>query len=139
LGEEDSMRKRPKFKRLTVARTVIVLSLTTLAAPQIRSAESVISVTVPCNNPAIVARFVATEFPQDLVILGEAVRGGVCQYVGGRLPVTPVRFVAAVTAWEKAAEPVGYIWAVRLPGGEIAYAYFWKAAHDSMLKQVRGL
>lgn len=133
------MRKQPKLKRLTVAQTVIVLSLTTLAAPQVRSAEALISVTVPCNNPAIVARFVATEFPRDLAILGQAVRGGVCRYVGGRLPVTPVRFVAAVIAWEKAAEPVGYIWAIRLPGGEIAYAYFWKAAHESMLKQVRGL
>ena len=133
------MRKRPKFKRLTVIGTVIVLGLTALTAPQIRSAETVISVTVPCNNPAIVARFVASEFPQDLVILGQAVRGGVCQYLGGRLPVTPVRFVAAVIAWEKAAEPVGYIWAVRLPGGKVAYAYFWKAAHESMLKQVRGL
>lgn len=133
------MRTRPKLKPMTVIRTVMALGLTTLTGPQAHSAEAVISVMVPCNNPAIIARFVATEFPHDLVILKQALRGGVCQYIGGLLPVTPVRFVAAVTAWEKAAEPVGYIWEVRLPSGKVVYTYFWKAAHESLLKQVRGL
>ncbi len=131
------MRTRPKLKPMTVFRMVIALGLITLTGPQAQSAEAVIRVTVPCNNPAIVARFVATEFPQDLVVLGQALRGGVCEYVGKLLPVTPVRFVATVAAWKKAAESVGYIWAVRLPSGKVAYTYFWRAAHESMLKQVR--
>lgn len=133
------MRIQPKLKPVTVFQMVIALGLITLTWPQAHSAEATIGVRVPCNDPAIVARFVATEFPQDLVVLGQALRGGVCEYVGKLLPVTPVRFVAAVVAWEKAAESVGYIWAVRLPSGKVAYTYFWKAAHESMLKQVREL
>jgi hypothetical protein len=133
------MRTLPKLKPATALRMIIALGLTMLTAPQAYSAEVTIGVTVPCNNPEVVARFVATEFPQDLVILGQAVRKGICEYAGRTLPVTPVRFVAAVAAWEKAAESVGYIWAVRLPSGKVAYTYFWKAAHESMLKQVRRL
>ena len=89
-----------------------------------------------CNNPEIVARFVAAVFPSDVAILHRAMNSGVCRYADDELRVEPVSFVARVAACEQAMEPFGYIWALRIPNRQIVYAYFWKTEHMAMHKRL---
>lgn len=89
-----------------------------------------------CSNPDVIARFVASSFPQDVAILQRAFRDEVCRYADGGLPVEPVRFVARVAAGEQAMEPFGYVWALRGPDGKITYGYFWKREHEAMRKRL---
>lgn len=123
----------PALKTTVFRQTAVALGLVVTIASGVQSAEPAIGIKVPCNNPAIVARFVAAEFPRDIVLMQQAFRDGVCRYIGERAPVMPVRFVAAVTASPDAAEPVAYVWAVRLPEGKVTYVYFWKTDHEVML------
>lgn len=126
----------PPLKTTVFRQVAIALGLVAATASGDQSAEPAIGIKVPCSNPAIVTQFVAAEFPRDIVLIKQAFRDNVCRYIGVRTPVIPVRFIAAVTASPDAAEPVAYVWAVRLPDGEVAYSYFWKADHEVMLKDV---
>ena len=115
----------------------LALSLGTLARAQDEADESAPWIMFSCTNPAIVSQFIAADYPEDIALLFNAAAEGVCTVTGEPLPVEPVRFVGEVKANAQAAEPVAYVWAVRLPDRVIAYSYFWRSKHEAMQARTR--
>jgi hypothetical protein len=120
-----------RFGRVIAA--VLALGFGGLARAQDGAGESAPWILVSCTNPTVVSQFVASDYPEDIALLLNAVAKGVCRYSEERLPVEPVQFVGEVRANAQAAEPIGYIWAVRLPDRVVAYSYFWRSGHEAML------
>ena len=120
-----------------VVAAVLSLSLGTLARAEDEGSESVPWILVSCVNPNVISQFVASDYPEDIALLLSAIAKGVCRYSEERLPVKPVQFVGEVRANAQAAEPIGYIWAVRLPDQVVAYSYFWRSGHEAMLASTR--
>ena len=120
-----------------VVAAMLSLSLGTLARAEDDAGESAPWILVSCANPTVISQFVASDYPEDIALLLNAVAKGVCRYSEERLPVEPVQFVGEVRANAQAAEPIGYVWAVRLPDQVVAYSYFWRSGHEAMLASTR--
>lgn len=92
-----------------------------------------------CNNPEIPALVLTLAFPREAAIVEHALRSEVCRYTDNALPVTPVHFLRQVKAGPDSAEPYGYIWAIRVAGGQVAYWFFWRDEHEAMLEVSPGI
>ena len=135
--EEITMRTRSKLKLTAMILTASMLSLVTLSQGVARVAVPAIGIRLQCNSPDVVARFVAAEYPQDLIVFERALRDGACAYSATPIPVTPVRYVSPIAARENAVESVAHIWEVRFFDGKVAYSYFWTTGHETMLNEQR--
>jgi len=133
------MRTTPIIKLTAIILTASALGLVALPEAVARVAEPALGVRVHCNNPDVVARFVAAEYPRDAIVFERALRDGACAYSGTPISVTAVRFVTPVAAGAMAVESVAHIWEVRFPDGNVAYTYFWQAGHEAMLNVRRPL
>ena len=134
------MRTRREIVYLRLGRAItatVALGLGGLARAQDDANESAPWIMFSCTNPTVVSKFIAADYPEDIALLFNAAAEGVCTVTEEPLPVEPVRFVGEVKANAQAAEPVAYIWAVRLPDRVIAYSYFWRTKHEAMQAHTR--
>ena len=134
------MHTRQEIIYIRIGRAIaatLALSLGSLARAQDDADDSAPWIMFSCTNPTVVSQFIAADYPEDIALLFNAAAEGVCTVTEEPLPVEPVRFVAEVKANAQAAEPVAYVWAVRLPDRVIAYSYFWRSKHEAMQAHTR--
>ena len=132
---------RTLFQRLNanLTRAVIisvVLGFTMSIGMEARSGESAVATHISCADPKVPILILHMEFPDDSAVFKNALRAGVCEYTDESLPVMPVFFLQKVKATSTSAEPYGYIWAIRLINRKVSYWFFWKDAHEAMLKRM---
>lgn len=138
--KEQGMRTRREIVYLRFSRAIaaaVALGFGGLARAQDDANDSAAWSMFSCANPTVISQFIAAEYPEDIALLFNAVAEGVCSISAEPLQVEPVHFVGEVKANARAAEPVGYVWAVRLPDRVIAYSYFWRSKHEAMQAHTR--
>lgn len=126
-----------KIRLTGVILTSSVLGLVTLPATAARVTVPSIGIRFQCENPDVVARFVAANFPRDVAVFEQALRTGACKYSGTPIRVSPLRFVSTIAAGQAATESIAYIWEVRYSDGNVGYTYFWSTQHHMALNKLR--
>jgi hypothetical protein len=131
--------RRPKFGLPTIITTMFVLGFALMTGAQTKASEPVVETNFSCREPAILANFLAAEFPRSALLLKHALRSEGCWYTDKPIPVVPAYFVRKVRTNPEDAYPYGYIWAIRLAEQKTVYWYFWKNEHEALLKGTPGI
>lgn len=133
--DSQTLYRRPYVCLPRALSVLFVLGLILAVGPEARSGESAVETHFSCNNPTVPTLILTVEFPRDTAIIEHALRTEVCQRTEAPIPVRPVLFLRRVKTTPNSAEPYGYIWAIRLAERKMAYWFFWKSEHETMLKR----
>ena len=122
-----------------IAAIYAVFGFATAVGQVTNTGEPAVETHISCNDPDVPILILQVEFPDDTAIFENALRTEVCEYADELITVTPVFFLEKVKAISSAAEPYGYIWAIRLNNRKVSYWYFWKSEHEVMLKKLHSI
>jgi len=128
-----------QFNRKLV-QTVMFLIVSGIASTidqDARSDGSEVSTHISCSDPRAPILILQVKFPNDAGVFEHALSNDVCRYTDDDEAVTPLYFFQKVRAEPAAAEPFGYIWAIRLGDRKVSFWYFWKDEHEKMLMKMR--
>jgi len=134
-NDAQMLARRPYIGLPTAFMVLFVLGFTLAGGPEAMSGESAVETHFSCNDPMVPTLILTIEFPRDTAVIEHALRTGVCQRADESIPVTPVFFIRRVKTIPTSAEPYGYIWAIRLVERKMAYWFFWKDEHETILKR----
>jgi hypothetical protein len=134
--DAQALYRRPNVGLPRAVFALFVLGMTVAVGPEAESGVSAIETNCACSDPQVPTLILTVEFPRDAAVIEHALRTDVCQHTDEPMPVTPVLFIRRVKTTPTSAEPYGYIWAIRLGERKMAYWFFWKDAHETMLKRM---
>ena len=136
------MDKHPKPSRRVKAcalRVVVAIGFVVTIFSRAPWAEPAVTTKIYCDGPDVPAQFVAADLARSTVIFERAVRQGACTYHPNPVMVRPLRFVRKAATGYGAVERFAYVWAIRLVDGNRGYWFFWKDAHEAMLRHAPGI
>jgi len=133
--DAQKLYRRPKIGLPRTFIFLLLLGFILTVGTETMSGESAVETNLSCSDPRVPILFLTVESPRDTKVFEHALHTEVCQYTDEPIPVTPVFFVRKVKTTPSSAEPYGYIWAIRLAERKIAYWFFWKDEHRTMLKR----
>ncbi len=133
--DAQTLYRRPNVGLPRAVFVLVVLGFALAAGPGAKSSESAVETKIACSSPAVPTLILTVEFPRDATVIKHALRTEACRYTDEPMPVTPVFFLRRVKTTPNSAEPYGYIWAIRLAERKMAYWFFWKGEHETMLER----